>query len=135
MIMDLPFLKDKDKMWYLTADSEECYWYIIRIHKLIYLWLNNFNLPYFLNRKLINTSYPLWLSLVKLHLKNDTQYIAVLENREDDLSGIKDTNVQTHLHPRAITRVAHTQINKQIQKSKIKKAEEAKRGKSAEISV
>lgn len=49
---------------------------------------------------------------MKLHFKNDTQYTAVLENREDDLSGIKDTNVQTHLHPCAITRVAHTQINR-----------------------
>lgn len=135
MIMDLPFLKDKYKIWYLTIDSEECYWYVIRIHELIYLWLNNFNLLYFWNRNLINTSYTLWLFSVKLYLKNDTQYIAVLENREDDLSGIKDTNVQTHLHPCAITRVAHIQINKQIQKSKIKKAEEARRGKSAEISV
>lgn len=58
----------------------------------------------------------------------------MLENREDDLSGIKDTNVQTHFHPCAITRVAHTQINK-YKKSKIKKAEEARRGKSAEISA
>lgn len=34
--------------------------------------------------------------------KNATQYTAVLENREDGLSGIKDTNTQTHLHPCAL---------------------------------
>lgn len=66
--------------------------------------------------------------------KNATQYIAVLENREDGLSGIKDTNIQTHPHPCALV-CAHTQINKQQQKSKIKKAEEARRGKSTEISA
>lgn len=49
----------------------------------------------------------------------------MLENREDGLSGIKDTNIQTHLHPCALT---CTDTNKQQQKSKIKKAEEARRG-------
>lgn len=58
----------------------------------------------------------------------------MLENREDGLFGIKDTNIQTHPHPCALMCV-HTQINKQQQKSKIKKAEEARRGKSAEISA
>lgn len=56
----------------------------------------------------------------------------MLENREDGLSGIKDTNIQTHLHPCALMCV-HT--HKKQQKSKIKKAEEARRGKSAEISA
>lgn len=55
----------------------------------------------------------------------------MLENREDGLSGIKDTNIQTHLHPCALMCV-HTHKK---QKSKIKKAEEARRGKSAEISA
>lgn len=56
----------------------------------------------------------------------------MLENREDGLSGIKDTNIQTHRHSCALMCV-HT--HKKQQKSKIKKAEEARRGKSAEISA
>lgn len=62
-----------------------------------------------------NQHFPFPLSILsEITLKkNATQYIAVLENREDGLSGIKDTNIQTHLHPCALMCV-HTRKQQKI---------------------